>query len=139
MTPHLPDFEKKRLLVAFIYLFIFFFEARSAIQAEVNDPFCRFSIANTGSLYLLINFQENLTKKCDHESAASKKYKRVAMTSSISNFENQRKTDLASICQIICGNFRKNLIIRLGCRYTDRHKDAHTQTHTETLDSIPTY
>ena len=60
-----------------------------------------------------------------------KKYKMIDMTSSISNFQNLRKTDLASICQIILGKFRKNLTIRLGFR-DDTQRQTHRQTQRHT-------
>merc|ERR1712240_749909 len=72
------------------------------------------------------------------------KYKMAAMTSSNSKFQKPRKTTLANICQIICGKFHQNRLIRLGCRddthiQTHRHTDRQTDTHTHTLGSIATY
>ena len=41
---------------------------------------------------------------------------------------------LTYILEIICSEFNKNLLIRLGCR-----DDTHAHTDTHTLASIPTY
>ena len=79
-------------------------------------------------------------QNCDHESAATQKYKMAAMTSSNSKFQKPRKMTLANICQIICGKFHQNRFIRLGCR-DDTHIQTHrhTHTHTHTLSLIATY
>jgi len=53
------------------------------------------------------------------------------MTSSISKWQNPRKTHWANSCQIICGKFRWNRPIPLGCG-DDTHIHTHTDTQTET-------
>ena len=70
------------------------------------------------------------------------------MTSSISNFQNRRKTDLANIAQIICRKFHQNRPIHLSSRasthththiHIHTHTHTHTYTHTHNLGSIATY
>ena len=77
-------------------------------------------------------------QNCDRESAATRKCKMAAMTSSNSKFQKPRKMTLANILKIICVKFHQNRFICLGCRDdTDRQTDRHTHTHT--LGSIATY
>ena len=66
-------------------------------------------------------------QNCDRESAATRKCKMAAMTSSNSKFQKPRKMTLANILKIICVKFHQNRFIRLGCR-----DDTHTQTDAHT-------
>ena len=82
-----------------------------------------------------VKFGKKSDKNCDRKSAPTKKCKMPAMTSSISNFRNPRKTDLANICQIICRKFHQNPSIRLGCSavtHTQTHTHIHKNTHIHT-------
>ena len=70
----------------------------------------------------------------------------AAISSSISKFQNLRKTDLTNICQIICRKFHQNPPIRYGrSASTQTHTHTHTHTythrhiHTHNLGSIATY
>ena len=77
-------------------------------------------------------------KNCDRESAATRKCKMAAMTSSNSKFQKPRKMTLANILEIICVKFHQNRFICLGCR-DDTDRQTHRRTHTHTLGSIATY
>ena len=68
------------------------------------------------TFYLPCNFEENRTKIATVRVPQRKTYKMAAMTSSISNFQNPRKTDLANICQIICRKFHQNPSIRQSAK-----------------------
>ena len=73
-------------------------------------------------------------QNCDRESAATRKCKMAAMTSSNSKFQKPRKMTLANILKIICVKFHQNRSNRLGCRddthtQTDRQTDRRTHTH----------
>ena len=85
-----------------------------------------------------VKFWRKSEKNCDHESAQTKKCKMAAMTSSISNFQNQRKLDLANVAQIICRKFHQNRPIRLSRRastHTHTHTHIHTYIHTPSVPS----
>jgi len=83
------------------------------------------------TFYLVLKFWRKSDKNCDRESARTKKCKMAAMTSSISNFQNPRKTDLTNISKTICRKFHQNQSIRLGCSaVTHTHIHTHTYKHT---------
>ena len=77
-------------------------------------------------------------QNCDRESAATRKCKMAAMTSSNSKFQKPRKMTLANILKIICVKFHQNRFIRLGCR-DDTHRHTHTHTHTQTHTQTHTH
>ena len=85
-------------------------------------------------------FWRKSDQNCDRESAATRKCKMAAMTSSNSKFQKPWKMTLANILKMICRKFHQNRLIRLGCRDdTHRQTHRHTDTRTHTLGSIATY
>ena len=97
-------------------IFFFFFETRQLISLILNSKRAK------------DNFLENWSKIATVRVRQHKGCKMAAMTSSISNFQNPRKTDLTNICQIICRKFHQNAPIRLGCSASIL--DTHTFTYT---------
>ena len=79
-----------------------------------------------------LKFWRQSEQNRDRESAAKENAQNGRYDVTISKFQNQRKTDLTNICQIICRKFHQNRFIRLGCSAVTH---IHTYIHTPSVRS----